>query len=73
MSVGLITDKDLHKNLVKDDSENSIILWQNKNDGKFDVIHVIQASDTKEILEKVLEILPNPEILEEKQFRVSSK
>lgn len=49
---------------------NRILLWQSK-EGSPSITHFIEGSDTKEILENVLEILPNPDILDEQQFRVS--
>lgn len=70
MSAGLITDKKLCKKLSEDYKNSPILLWQNKDDGPA-ITHVIQGSDSKEILANVLGILPNPEILDDHQFRVS--
>lgn len=66
----MVTDTDLCKKLSDDYHTNSIILLQKKNEETPTVVNVIQGSDTKEILENILEMLPNPETLDEQQFRV---
>lgn len=70
MSAGVVADKKMCKTLSEDYKNNPTLLWQNKDDGPA-ITHVIQGSDTKEILENILEILPNPQILDDQQFRVS--
>lgn len=71
MSVGLIENVDLQEKLSKENKDKSIIFWQIREDqGKAAAIHPIEGSDTKEILEKILSILPNPEILDEERFKV---
>lgn len=71
MSTGLVTDEKLLQQLTTNHKDNSILLWQNKDEGPV-ITHVIEGSDTKEILENILEILPNPNILDDQQFRVRS-
>lgn len=70
MTVALVTDKELCEKLVEDCNKNSILLWQYEDDKTPVVVHVIEGVDSKEILVNVLEILPNPETLNEQQFRV---
>lgn len=71
MHTGLIEEKELCEKLTGS-RENRIILWQSEK-GKPSITHVIEGSDTKKMLENILEILPNPDILDEQKFRVSKK
>lgn len=74
MGVGLITDANLCETIYKNYKNNPVVLWkvdENEIDPTSDKeIHVIQGSDTKEILNSVLSFLPNPIELDESDFRV---
>lgn len=75
MSVGLVTDSELCETISKNEKESRIIFRQvklNEEDEELaePKIHVVKGSDTKEIADKVLELLPEPKILDEEKFKV---
>lgn len=74
LPVGIVEDKDLCETFSEDYKLNPVILWQVKGKSGKDIpeftVHSIKGSDSKELLENVLSLLPNPEILDEKKFQV---
>ncbi|KAJ3650312.1 hypothetical protein Zmor_022007 [Zophobas morio] len=64
MSVGLVTSPQLCDQVSESHKINPVVLWQPD-----DKVHKIAGSDSKEILESVLNILPNPPSLDEQQFQ----
>lgn len=76
MGVGLVTDAGLCGQIYKDFKNNQIVFWKideeagKKETSPVSEIHVIQGSDTKEILNSVLGFLPNPKLLDDSDFRV---
>lgn len=71
MPVGLITDKALCTKISTSHNSNPIILWQGNTEEYLENLYFEQASDSKQILNSVLQILPNPDRLTDDQFRVS--
>lgn len=77
MSVGIIRDPQLCDLIHKLHTSNPVVLWKvNETDSFKDEtslgaeIHPIEGADTKEILENILNLLPNPKLLDEKDFQV---
>lgn len=76
MGVGLITNAKLSKEISKSYKTSPIVLWKvdenagNKKKPLASEVYTIQGSDTKEILENVLNHLPNPKLLDEGDFGV---
>ncbi|KAJ8942244.1 hypothetical protein NQ318_003091 [Aromia moschata] len=64
---GDVKDTDLCEQISVDYKEKPVVFWQVEKGG-ID-IHSIAGADTKEILESILNKLPNPEILDEEKFR----
>ncbi|XP_031332740.1 dnaJ homolog subfamily C member 10-like [Photinus pyralis] len=76
ISVGIIRDTKLANNIHKNYKAQPIVFWEVKEDeGSLDKstssaeIHSIEASDTKEIVTKVLGLLPEPQFLNEESFK----
>lgn len=75
MSVGVVEDLELCDKISNTHKTNPVVLWQvekekNKESQPFTSLSDIAGSDSKEILENILSILPNPESLNEEQFKV---
>lgn len=78
MSVGTVNDASLCGSIQSDYKINPVVFWQ-VDEQNFDKdapdssaeVHTIIGSDTKEIVEKVLALLPNPQLLDNDSFRVS--
>jgi hypothetical protein len=73
MSVGVVTDRELCEKISSSYKSDPVVLWrgdETKSEG-FVTVHTIKGSDSKEILDNVLSILPNPESLNEQQFQVN--
>ncbi|KAH0813437.1 hypothetical protein GEV33_009353 [Tenebrio molitor] len=71
MSVGVVTDRELCEKISSSYKSDPVVLWrgdETKSEG-FVTVHTIKGSDSKEILDNVLSILPNPESLNEQQFQ----
>ncbi|KAG5887580.1 hypothetical protein JTB14_009988 [Gonioctena quinquepunctata] len=74
LPVGIVKEEKLCEKLSEDFRNKPVILWQTEKPTKSDskdivVIHVIEGSDSKEILENTLDKLPNPVTLDEGKFR----
>ena len=69
MSVGLVTSPQLCNKIYESHKTNPVVLWDKKSESEGKV-HNIAGSDSKEILESVLNVLPNPPSLDEQQFQV---
>lgn len=67
MKVGLITDSDLCNKLT--DSDFNVLFWQPKKESVDEVATAISGSDLQEIVKNVLNLLPNPDILDETTFK----
>lgn len=78
MPVGIIRDEDLCNLIHVNHRTNPIVFWRvdeqnlekNSPDSTAEV-HAIIGSDTKEVVEKVLALLPNLQILDDNSFGVS--
>lgn len=70
MSTGIIKDEKLCDKIYESHKMNPVVFWQVKDDGTSEV-HSIEGSDSKEILDKILNILPNPETIDEERFKVT--
>ncbi|KRT80031.1 Thioredoxin, partial [Oryctes borbonicus] len=66
VSIGVVTDEELAKDISQSDPETTIVLWQAQPISK---IHKIKGSDHKEIVNDVLSHLPNPNQLTDEDFR----
>ncbi|KAJ8922000.1 hypothetical protein NQ315_008638 [Exocentrus adspersus] len=64
---GIVTDDELCKKISPNYRKHPIVFWQIK-EGKRGV-HSIHGADTKEILENVLNKLPNPESVDADKFK----
>ncbi|XP_017779588.1 PREDICTED: dnaJ homolog subfamily C member 10-like [Nicrophorus vespilloides] len=64
MMVGVIEDETLSSEIYKD--QTSVVFWQIGEDAK---AHPITGSDSKEILDNVLDLLPNPVAITEVDFK----
>lgn len=74
MKVGLVTDPDLCNKIYATHKENPIVFWK-VNDQKLGhkeatEVRSITGSDTKEIVDKLLDLLPDPKTLDEETFGV---
>lgn len=73
MQTGLVTDVDLAEKMSSDYKGQPIIYWKGVKDDDANAdserIHKISGSDTKEIVENILSVLPNPEVLDEEAFK----
>ncbi|XP_076250854.1 dnaJ homolog subfamily C member 10-like [Rhynchophorus ferrugineus] len=67
LPVGVITDIDFGKNILNTNETHPIVFWQ-LDDKKIPKTHIIRGADRKEILDTILNILPHPPTLNEKQF-----
>ncbi|KAK9752946.1 Thioredoxin [Popillia japonica] len=65
VSVGVVSDEELWKNISQSDVETAVILWQATPTS----LHKIHGSDHKEILDNILNYLPNPDQLTDADFR----
>lgn len=65
---GIVKDGVLCEKISSDYKNRPIIFWQSKK-GKI-AVHSIEGADTKEILENVINKLPNPEFLDAEDFKV---
>lgn len=77
MPVGVVNDASLCGLIQTDYKTNPVVFWkldeQNLDTYSPDSIgeaHTIIGSDTKEIVEKVLALLPNPQLLDNDSFKV---
>lgn len=77
MSVGVISDPTLCENIHKSHLQNPVVFWKVDDTDSLEEkpqstseVHVIQGADSKEILEAVLNLLPNPKLLNETDFQV---
>lgn len=77
MSVGVISDPSLCENIHKSYSQNPVVFWKVDDANSMEEqslssseVHIIEGSDAKEILEAVLNLLPNPKLLNESDFQV---
>lgn len=77
MSVGVISDSILCENIHKSYLQDPVVFWEvdDANNSKEESpstseVHAIQGSDAKEILEAVLNLLPNPKLLSDAEFQV---
>lgn len=72
MKVGLVTDSDLSDKLTNFDPSINVIFWQPKKESDFEeskqAIPILGA-DLQDILKNVLNLLPNPDILDETTFK----
>lgn len=68
VSVGIVHDLELSNRISK---ENSIVFWH-VNDDETVSIEKIDGADSKELVENFLSKLPNPEELNDDQFKVKS-
>lgn len=78
MSVGVVTDSQLCDKIYKQHTEIPVVFWKvndtvelNTDDLVFAEVIPIEGSDAKEILDNVLNVLPNPKVLDENDFKVS--
>ncbi|XP_060524130.1 dnaJ homolog subfamily C member 10-like [Cylas formicarius] len=67
LPVGVVKDSDLCHEILDSYKIQSVVFWQIV-DKNIPEVHAIEGSDSKEILNKVLSIIPNPPVLDEKQF-----
>ena len=74
MSVAKVTDSDLCDEIFEKHHESHIVLWKLREsdvESTLPQMHVISGSDTKEIVDKILSLMPNPIQLDNDKFRVS--
>lgn len=76
MPVGVVKDSELCEKISDSYRNNPIVFWQVDSNQEtvsesYATLHNIQGSDNKEILNEILNILPNPETIDEKRFAVS--
>lgn len=69
MSVGIVSDEELCDKLSPTHATQPVVLYQ-VNGGKI-TVDVIEGSDKKEYVDSILNFLPTPAHLDEKQFAVS--
>ncbi|XP_066146223.1 dnaJ homolog subfamily C member 10-like [Euwallacea fornicatus] len=67
LQVGLIKDRDLCHEISDTYKSHPIIFWQ-IDTNRIPKVHVIEGSNTKEIIDKILNILPMPPLLDENKF-----
>ncbi|XP_018569443.1 dnaJ homolog subfamily C member 10-like [Anoplophora glabripennis] len=67
ISTGIVNDETLCVNISPNYKDHPIAFWQVK-DGKI-AVHSIKGADTKEILENVLNKLPNPKSVDAEGFK----
>lgn len=71
MRVGIIKDRELCEQISESHKNQPIVFWQ--IDAKnIPEVHTVEGSDSKEILDKILNILPTPPLLDEKKFHVNT-
>lgn len=70
LQVGLVKDNELCKDISDNYKNHPLVFWQ-IDDKKIPQVHVIEGSDYKEIVDKILNILPHPPVLDEIKFHVS--
>lgn len=69
MSVGIISDRNLIDKI--NGKGSSIVFWQfDKKNPDNPIVNSVMGSDSKEIVENILNLLPNPELLNEDRFKV---
>ncbi|XP_050310725.1 dnaJ homolog subfamily C member 10-like [Anthonomus grandis grandis] len=67
LQVGLITDPKLSEDISEDYRTQPLVFWE-VDSKKIPKVHIIDGSDFKEIVDKILNILPNPPLLDENKF-----
>ncbi|CAH1121720.1 unnamed protein product [Ceutorhynchus assimilis] len=67
LQVAIIKDRDLCEEISDSYKSQPLIFWQ-MDDKKIPKVHIIQGSDFKEIVDKILNILPHPPLLDENKF-----
>lgn len=70
MGVGLVVDANLCNEIYSNYKNNPVVLWKVDEGTSKKEVHLIEGADTKEILNSVLNFLPNPVELDESDFRV---
>ncbi|ERL92534.1 hypothetical protein D910_09847 [Dendroctonus ponderosae] len=67
LSVGIVKDSELCEKISESFKKQPIIFWQ-IDATNIPEVHIVEGSDSKEILDKILNILPTPPLLDEKKF-----
>lgn len=72
MPVRLVEDIDLSKKIYDSYLDDSVVLWlvDEEDLEKNGKAYNVMGSDSKEIMDKILNILPNPQMLNEEDFKV---
>lgn len=72
MPVRMIDDIDLAKKIFDSYLEESVVLWlmDEKDPDKKGKAYNVMGSDTKEIMDNILNLLPNPQMVNEDDFKV---
>lgn len=70
LQVGIVRDEKLCKDISNTYTEEPVVFWE-IDSHKIPKVHFIEASDFKDIVDKILNILPTPPLLDENKFHVS--